>query len=73
MYVWMDICTCVVKAGRYFQGRNVAVFFGSQTGTAEDLANRLSKDATRYGMKAVALDPEECDMVGLALDYQHAW
>lgn len=43
-------------------GRNVVVFYGSQTGTAEELAGRLAKDATRYGMKGIALDPEECDM-----------
>uniref|UniRef100_A0A915L6H1 NADPH--cytochrome P450 reductase n=1 Tax=Romanomermis culicivorax TaxID=13658 RepID=A0A915L6H1_ROMCU len=44
-------------------GRHVVVFYGSQTGTAEDLANRLAKDAQRYGMqKGLALDPEECDV-----------
>lgn len=46
-------------------GRNVVVFYGSQTGTAEDLANRLAKDAQRFGLKGVALDPEECDMEDL--------
>ena len=38
-------------------------FNGSQTGTAEELAGRLAKDAKRYGLKAIALDPEECEMV----------
>ncbi|CAG2174760.1 unnamed protein product, partial [Oppiella nova] len=32
-------------------GRNVVVFYGSQTGTAEEFAARLAKEATRYGMK----------------------
>jgi len=32
-------------------GRHVLVFYGSQTGTAEDLANRLAKDAQRYGLQ----------------------
>lgn len=32
-------------------GRHVVVFYGSQTGTAEDLANRLAKDAQRYGLQ----------------------
>lgn len=41
----------------------MVVFYGSQTGTAEDLASRLAKDASRFGMKGIALDPEECDMV----------
>lgn len=44
------------------QQRNIVVFYGSQTGTAEDFANRLVKDAAKYGMKGVAVDPEECDM-----------
>src|SRR4029434_6318940 len=43
------------------QGRNIVVFYGSQTGTAEEFANRLSKDAQRYGMKGMAADPEEYD------------
>lgn len=45
------------------QGRNIVVFYGSQTGTGEEFANRLSKDAQRYGMKGMAADPEEYDMV----------
>lgn len=47
----------------YQQGKNIVVFYGSQTGTAEEFANRLSKDAHRYGMKGMAADPEEYDMV----------
>ncbi|XP_039251885.2 NADPH--cytochrome P450 reductase-like [Styela clava] len=43
-------------------GRNIAIFYGSQTGTAEEFAGRLMKDAQRYGMKALVLDPEECSM-----------
>lgn len=46
-----------------FQGKNIIVFYGSQTGTAEEFANRLSKDAQRYGMKGMAADPEEYEMV----------
>lgn len=45
------------------QGKNIIVFYGSQTGTGEEFANRLSKDAQRYGMKGMAADPEEYDMV----------
>ena len=44
-------------------GRNVVVFYGSQTGTAEEFAGRLAKEAARYGMKALVADPEECEMV----------
>jgi hypothetical protein len=43
------------------------VFYGSQTGTAEEFANRLSKDAHRYGMRGMAADPEEYDLVSPAL------
>jgi len=49
----------------YLQGRNVVIFYGSQTGTAEEFSSRLAKDSTRYGMKAIIADPEECEMVGL--------
>ncbi|XP_027467134.1 NADPH--cytochrome P450 reductase isoform X1 [Zalophus californianus] len=46
-------------------GRNIIVFYGSQTGTAEEFANRLSKDAHRYGMRGMAADPEEYDLADL--------
>ncbi|XP_005988651.1 NADPH--cytochrome P450 reductase isoform X1 [Latimeria chalumnae] len=47
-------------------GKNIVVFYGSQTGTAEELANRLSKDAQRYGMRGMAADPEEYQMCELS-------
>ncbi|XP_051891119.1 NADPH--cytochrome P450 reductase-like [Pristis pectinata] len=47
-------------------GKNVVVFYGSQTGTAEEFANRLSKDAQRYGMRGMATDPEEYSMSELS-------
>uniref|UniRef100_A0A5F9D2U6 P450 (cytochrome) oxidoreductase n=1 Tax=Oryctolagus cuniculus TaxID=9986 RepID=A0A5F9D2U6_RABIT len=47
-------------------GRNIVVFYGSQTGTAEEFANRLSKDAHRYGMRGMAADPEEYDLADLS-------
>lgn len=40
-------------------GRNVIVFYGSQTGTAEEFAGRLAKEATRWGMKVRYTD--QCD------------
>ena len=39
------------------------VFYGSQTGTAEEFAGRLAKDCVSYGMKGMVVDPEECEMV----------
>lgn len=48
-------------------GRNVVVFYGSQTGTGEEFAARLAKEAARYGLKAMVADPEECEMVSLQM------
>lgn len=42
--------------------KTMVVFFGSQTGTAEDFAQRIAKQAKRYGISATVCDPEECDM-----------
>lgn len=41
------------------------ILFGSQTGTAEELAGRLAKDLTRYGKKPLVMDPEEIDVEDL--------
>lgn len=43
-------------------GKKVVVFFGSQTGTAEEFAQRLVKNARLYGIKACVADPEEVDL-----------
>jgi flavodoxin len=42
------------------QNKKVVVFYGSQTGTAEEFAVRLAKESTRHGMPAMTFDPEEC-------------
>uniref|UniRef100_A0AAY4D864 NADPH--cytochrome P450 reductase n=1 Tax=Denticeps clupeoides TaxID=299321 RepID=A0AAY4D864_9TELE len=55
-----------LQLGMLGGGRNIVVFYGSQTGTAEEFANRLAKDAQRYGMKGMAADPEEYDMSELS-------
>jgi NADPH-ferrihemoprotein reductase len=44
-------------------GRSLVVFYGSQTGTAEEFAGRLAKDGMRYQLKGMVADPEECEMV----------
>ena len=44
-------------------GKNIVIFFGSQTGTAEEFARRLAKNARLYGLKALVVDPEEIDLV----------
>ena len=43
-------------------GRRLVVFYGSQTGTAEEFAGRLAKEGARYGFKGIVADPEEENM-----------
>lgn len=49
-------------------GRSLVVFYGSQTGTAEEFAGRIAKEGARYKMKGMVADPEECDMVNINLN-----
>lgn len=43
-------------------GKNCVVFYGSQTGTAEDYASRLAKEgASKYGLKTMTADLEDYD------------
>ncbi len=48
-------------------GKTIAIFFGSQTGTAEEYARRLAKTARMYGLKAQVIDPEEIEIVSALL------
>nr|ABO09628.1 NADPH cytochrome P450 reductase [Starmerella bombicola] len=42
--------------------KNVIVFYGSQTGTAEDLASKLAKElSSKYGLRTMTADPENFD------------
>jgi len=45
--------------------RRMVVFYGSQTGTAEEFAGRLAKEGARYGFKGIVADPEEENMEDL--------
>lgn len=47
-------------------GRSLVVFYGSQTGTAEEFAGRLAKEGARYSLKGMVADPEDYDMEELA-------
>jgi NADPH-ferrihemoprotein reductase len=43
-------------------GKNCVIFYGSQTGTAEDYAQRLAKEgSSRFGLKTMIADLEEYD------------
>ena len=47
-------------------GKNCVIFYGSQTGTAEDYASRLAKEgSSRFGLKAMTADLEEYDFDAL--------
>ena len=41
--------------------RTMIIFYGSQTGTAEEFAFRISQNARRYGIKSLVLNPDDCD------------
>ena len=41
----------------------MVVFYGSQTGTAEEFSMRLAKEARYYGIPAMCADPMEYDVV----------
>ncbi|KAG0142232.1 hypothetical protein CROQUDRAFT_109973 [Cronartium quercuum f. sp. fusiforme G11] len=60
------------EAGRDFikkmqsQKKKVIIFYGSQTGTAEDYATRLAKEAkSRFGISSLVADPDEYDFDNL--------
>ena len=43
-------------------GKNCVIFYGSQTGTAEDYASRLAKEgSSRFGLKTMVADLEDYD------------
>ena len=47
-------------------GKNCVIYYGSQTGTAEDYANRLAKEgSSRFGLKTMVADLEDYDFENL--------
>ncbi|KAI9740603.1 MAG: NADPH-cytochrome P450 reductase [Cirrosporium novae-zelandiae] len=52
-----DIAAALKKSGK-----KIVFFYGSQTGTAEQYANRLAKDVkAHYGLSSLVCDPQEYD------------
>jgi NADPH-ferrihemoprotein reductase len=42
------------------QKKKIVIFYGSQTGTAEDYGTRIAKEAkSRFGLSSLVCDPEE--------------
>lgn len=49
-----------------WQNKQIAIFFGSQTGTAEEYAIKFAKELkARFGTSPLVLDPEETDFTKL--------
>jgi NADPH-ferrihemoprotein reductase len=49
-----------------FQKKRLVIFYGSQTGTAEEYAIRFAKEAkTKFGLASLVCDPEEYDFENL--------
>eukprot|EP00732_Lithocolla_globosa_P000865 Lithocolla_globosa_v1_NODE_344_length_4393_cov_24.392577.p1 type:complete len:670 gc:universal NODE_344_length_4393_cov_24.392577:2367-4376(+) len=44
------------------EDKEIVIFYGSQTGTAEDFAGRLAREAKQYGFGALVCDPEDYEM-----------
>jgi sulfite reductase alpha subunit-like flavoprotein len=67
LYILVTLCpqrtSLTHKCHLVLQHKQIAIFYGSQTGTAEEFAGHLAKDAMKYGMKASLFDPEEFEMV----------
>ena len=52
---------------RRSQKKRIVIFYGSQTGTAEEYAIRLAKEAkSKFGLASLVRDPEECDFENLS-------
>jgi len=50
----------------FFQKKRLAIFYGSQTGTAEEYAIRIAKEAkSKFGLASLVCDPEEYDFENL--------
>eukprot|EP00116_Pleurobrachia_bachei_P002205 sb/3462467/ len=47
-------------------GKKMVVFYGSQTGTAEEFTTRLCKEGRYYGISAMCADPVEYDIETLS-------
>ncbi|CAI4218718.1 unnamed protein product [Parascedosporium putredinis] len=59
---------CIVRRMQ-LQSANCVVFFGSQSGNAQDMATKIAREAqSRYGLTVLVADLDDYDYDGL-----HAW
>lgn len=59
-------CRTSVADFRYVQKKRLVIFYGSQTGTAEEYAIRIAKEAkSKFGLTSLVCDPEEYDFENL--------
>ena len=49
------------------------VYFGSQTGTAEEFAETLVEEGRKFGFDATKVDLEDFDGANLKREITHAW
>ena len=53
---WADPVSLVPRT----QNKKIIIFYGSQTGSAEDYGTRIAKEAkARFGLSSLVCDPEE--------------
>lgn len=57
-----------VKKERAKKGKPIAIFYGSNTGTCEALANRLASDAANHGFRADVVDTLDSARENLPID-----
>ena len=61
---FLSLSCCVLKI--ISQKKRLVIFYGSQTGTAEEYAIRIAKEAkSKFGLASLVCDPEEYDFDNL--------
>jgi len=68
----MCMCDCSVHVGlvEMSHERRIVVLYGSQTGTAQEVAERIERDAVRRHLLVTIKPLDEYDIVCVARNYQ---